>query len=89
MTNLKAVPFHEKSYWESRFEKEKHFEWLLTWDSVKTELEPYLNEVEDILHLGKFDFLNATNRILIVHCTLKAVVTLSLHLKSLITVTRE
>lgn len=55
MTNLHAVPFHEKSYWESRFEKEKHFEWLLTWKSVKDELALYLKKDEDILHLGKFD----------------------------------
>jgi hypothetical protein len=87
MTNLNAVPFHEKSYWKSRFEKEKHFEWLLTWDNVKTELEPYLNKDEDILHLGKLISL-IVDMILIVHYTLKAVVTLSLHLKFLITVTR-
>ncbi|CEP19048.1 hypothetical protein [Parasitella parasitica] len=52
MNKVNAVPFHEKSYWESRFEKEKHFEWLLKWDNIKTELEPYLDKDEDVLHLG-------------------------------------
>ncbi|KAI9481231.1 MAG: hypothetical protein EXX96DRAFT_649743 [Benjaminiella poitrasii] len=52
MTKINAVPFHEKSYWESRFQEERHFEWLLKWDNVKSEFETYLNKNEDILHLG-------------------------------------
>ncbi|KAI8074269.1 uncharacterized protein B0P05DRAFT_156122 [Gilbertella persicaria] len=52
MTKLNAVPFHQKAYWESRFEREKHFEWLLTWDDVKPIIEPFIQEQQDILHLG-------------------------------------
>ncbi|OAD02308.1 hypothetical protein MUCCIDRAFT_122964, partial [Mucor lusitanicus CBS 277.49] len=39
-------------YWRKRFEKEKHFEWLVTWDDIKEEFEPYLKKDEDVLHLG-------------------------------------
>ncbi|KAK4520938.1 uncharacterized protein ATC70_006821 [Mucor velutinosus] len=52
MAKVNAVPFHEKEYWKNRFEKEKHFEWLVTWDDIKKEFEPYLNKDEDVLHLG-------------------------------------
>lgn len=52
MTKMNAVPFHEKEYWRKRFEKEKHFEWLVTWDDIKEEFEPYLKKDEDVLHLG-------------------------------------
>lgn len=52
MTKVNAVPFHEKEYWENRFKNEKHFEWLLTWDNIKMEFEPYLDQSEDVLHLG-------------------------------------
>lgn len=50
MAKLNAVPFHEKEYWEPRFEWEKHFEWLMTWQNIQTELEPYLDKNETILH---------------------------------------
>ncbi|KAG0743375.1 hypothetical protein G6F57_009721 [Rhizopus arrhizus] len=46
------IPFHERDYWESRFKKEKHFEWLLTWKDIQSEVETYLNKSENILHLG-------------------------------------
>ncbi|KAI9015872.1 S-adenosyl-L-methionine-dependent methyltransferase [Phycomyces nitens] len=49
---VKAVPFHEKSYWESRFEKEDHFEWLLSWSALKPLVESYLDPNEPILHIG-------------------------------------
>lgn len=52
MAKVNAVPFDKKQYWENRFEKEKHFEWLLTWDNIKMEIEPYLDKNEDVLHLG-------------------------------------
>lgn len=52
MAKVNAVPFHEKEYWKNRFEKEKHFEWLVTWDDIKKEFEPYLDGTEDVLHLG-------------------------------------
>ncbi|KAI8345290.1 hypothetical protein EDC96DRAFT_610908 [Choanephora cucurbitarum] len=52
MTKLNAVPFDQKEYWESRFEREKHFEWLLTWDNIKHVIEPYIKGHQDILHLG-------------------------------------
>ncbi|KAI8969061.1 hypothetical protein BDF20DRAFT_990898 [Mycotypha africana] len=52
MTNLNAVPFHEKSYWEDRFKREKHFEWLLTWNNIKSEIIPFLNVSDEILHVG-------------------------------------
>lgn len=58
MTNVNAVPFHERDYWESRFKKEKHFEWLLTWKDIQSEVETYLNKSEKILHLGKKKKLN-------------------------------
>ncbi|KAG1445202.1 hypothetical protein G6F55_012044 [Rhizopus delemar] len=32
--------------------KEKHFEWLLTWKDIQSEVETYLNKSEKILHLG-------------------------------------
>lgn len=53
MSKVNAVPFHEKSYWETRFDKEKHFEWLATWKNIKSEAEPYLDKSNAILHLGK------------------------------------
>lgn len=57
MTKVNAVPFHEKEYWKNRFEKEKHFEWLVNWDNIKEEFEPYLDKCEDVLHLGKESYL--------------------------------
>ena len=50
---VKAVPFHSKEYWESRFDKENHFEWLSTWSTLHSHVEPYLDPNEPILHLGK------------------------------------
>ncbi|KAI9261482.1 hypothetical protein BDA99DRAFT_511471 [Phascolomyces articulosus] len=49
---VKAVPFHSKAYWESRFDKENHFEWLSTWSALHSHIEPYLDPNEPILHLG-------------------------------------
>ena len=50
---VNAVPFHEKEYWEKRFEKENHFEWLMTWKDIQPALEPYFHDNnEAILHLG-------------------------------------
>lgn len=53
MAKINAVPFDRKEYWETRFEKEKHFEWLMTWQDAQAQLEPYLDKNEPILHLGK------------------------------------
>lgn len=52
-SKLNAVPFHEKEYWERRFEKESHFEWLLTWSDIEQHVTPYLKDQKTILHLGK------------------------------------
>ncbi|CAO3703628.1 unnamed protein product [Rhizopus stolonifer] len=41
-----------REYWESRFKKESHFEWLLYWKDIQKEVEPYMNKNESILHLG-------------------------------------
>lgn len=62
MAKLNAVPFHQKEYWESRFEKEKHFEWLLTWQHIQTELEPYFDKNENILHPGIISNLSCSNQ---------------------------
>lgn len=48
----KTVPFHLKEYWEDRFEKEEHFEWLADWPILKPLVEPYLHQDEPILHIG-------------------------------------
>lgn len=53
MSKLNAVPFDKKEYWEERFEKEKHFEWLMTWEDIKEVITPYLGKNEYILNLGK------------------------------------
>lgn len=52
---LKAVPFHSKEYWQQRFEKEQHFEWLLPWHVLQPYISSYLNPEEPILHIGKLD----------------------------------
>ncbi|KAI8995037.1 hypothetical protein BDB01DRAFT_831971 [Pilobolus umbonatus] len=52
MTHIKAVPFNEKEYWTSRFEKESHFEWLLNWEDIKEHIIAYLSKEAPILHLG-------------------------------------
>ncbi|KAI9499321.1 S-adenosyl-L-methionine-dependent methyltransferase [Zychaea mexicana] len=49
---VKAVPFHSKEYWESRFDKENHYEWLSSWQTLQSHIEPYLEPGEPILHLG-------------------------------------
>lgn len=49
----KTVPFHLKEYWEDRFEKEEHFEWLADWPILKPLVEPFLHPDEPILHIGK------------------------------------
>ncbi|KAI8140965.1 S-adenosyl-L-methionine-dependent methyltransferase [Fennellomyces sp. T-0311] len=48
---VKAVPFHSKEYWQSRFDNEHHFEWLSSWSSLEQHIKPYLDS-EPILHLG-------------------------------------
>ncbi|KAI8367748.1 hypothetical protein BD560DRAFT_447596, partial [Blakeslea trispora] len=53
MTKLNAVPFDQKAYWESRFEQERHFEWLLTWNHIKDVIAPYIQPHHTILHLVK------------------------------------
>ncbi|KAI8388057.1 uncharacterized protein BYT42DRAFT_611135 [Radiomyces spectabilis] len=52
MSALGAVPFHDKQYWQDRFQKETHFEWLLQWQDLKPMILPYLKNSEPILHLG-------------------------------------
>ncbi|KAF7721086.1 hypothetical protein EC973_005426 [Apophysomyces ossiformis] len=49
---VNAVPFHEKEYWQNRFENENHFEWLLSWSTLDVVVRQYLNPHEPILHLG-------------------------------------
>lgn len=81
MAKVNAVPFDEKQYWENRFEKEKHFEWLLTWDNIKMETEPYLDKNEDVLHLGNENssLLN-TNQSIAINLRKKDVEIQGLHL---------
>lgn len=53
MAKVNAVPFDKKEYWEDRFEKEKHFEWLMTWQDIQNLVRPYLDKNEHVLNLGK------------------------------------
>ncbi|GMR54000.1 hypothetical protein PMAYCL1PPCAC_24195 [Pristionchus mayeri] len=44
--------YAEKDYWENRFEKETHYEWLAGFDSYKEVLLKYIRPEERILHIG-------------------------------------
>ncbi|GMT31125.1 hypothetical protein PFISCL1PPCAC_22422 [Pristionchus fissidentatus] len=44
--------YAERDYWESRFEKESHYEWLAGFDSYKEVLLKYINPAQRILHIG-------------------------------------
>ncbi|KAI8099727.1 uncharacterized protein BX664DRAFT_289997 [Halteromyces radiatus] len=49
----KTVPFDSKEYWDERFSHEDQFDWLLSWDTLRHYLTPYLpSQKEPILHLG-------------------------------------
>lgn len=41
--NTRTVPYDSKEYWEKRFHNEDHFDWLFTWNSIKSNLIPYLS----------------------------------------------
>ncbi|GMT00915.1 hypothetical protein PENTCL1PPCAC_23089 [Pristionchus entomophagus] len=44
--------YADKDYWESRFEKESHYEWLAGFDSYREVLLKYLPPDQSILHIG-------------------------------------
>ncbi|KAI9309517.1 hypothetical protein BJ944DRAFT_258378 [Cunninghamella echinulata] len=53
----KTRPYDSKEYWEERFHKEDHYDWLFSWNSIKDYLLPYISIGGDhnsnpILHLG-------------------------------------
>ncbi|CAO3647545.1 unnamed protein product [Cunninghamella echinulata] len=39
----KARPYDSKEYWEERFHKEDHYDWLFSWNSIKNYLLPYIS----------------------------------------------
>ncbi|PVU92241.1 hypothetical protein BB559_003775 [Furculomyces boomerangus] len=48
----KPVSYDSKEYWQTRFEKENTFEWLLDYSSMKDVFEKYLSKASKIINLG-------------------------------------
>ncbi|KAK0424278.1 hypothetical protein QR680_008588 [Steinernema hermaphroditum] len=46
------LQYREKSYWDRRFAKEAHFEWLADWEKFRHLILPHLNKTDRILHIG-------------------------------------
>jgi hypothetical protein len=47
-----SAQYKKRDYWDSRYESEVAYDWLLKYDALKPHLEPLLREEDRILILG-------------------------------------
>ena len=52
MNEGKSAHYKKREYWDSRYESELSYDWLLKYDKLKNHLEPELSKEGKILILG-------------------------------------
>ncbi|KAJ1973656.1 hypothetical protein H4R35_004003 [Dimargaris xerosporica] len=48
----RATAYDEQSYWETRFDREDHFDWLGTYDTFAPILDRVVRSTDNVLHVG-------------------------------------